>query len=134
MANFIEAKFKYLARFKKFGWIWYPTTQYPVHENLLRVFFSNATLEDTDEHDEDPCRIVVINTSMMGMPILVIQEVVAKTFAMSDNDFSDEHVGFPLSMLISNDNASNLSFHKRFLHFFISHFFRPIGSKHITVR
>ena len=42
--------------------------QYHVHENLLRVFFSNVTLESADEENEDSCHIVVINTSVMGVP------------------------------------------------------------------
>ena len=67
--NFVKTEFKYLVRFEKFGWMSYLTIQYHVHENLLRVFFSNATLEDADEHDEDPCHIVAINTFVMGMPI-----------------------------------------------------------------
>ena len=37
MTDFVKAKFKYLVRFKEFGWMSYLTTQYPVHENLLWV-------------------------------------------------------------------------------------------------
>ena len=66
MADFVEAKFKCLDRFEEFRWMSYLTTQYLVHENLLCVFFSNATL---DNADEDPCRIVAINTFVMGVPI-----------------------------------------------------------------
>ena len=71
MEDFVEAKFKYLAQFEKFGWKPYLTTQYLVHENLLWVFFSKATLKDADEHDEDLCHIVAINTFVMGVPIWV---------------------------------------------------------------
>ena len=66
MADFVKAKFKYLAHFKQFGWMSYLTTQYPVHENLLRVFFSNVTLENADKHDEDLCHIVAIKTFFHG--------------------------------------------------------------------
>ena len=54
------------------------------HKNLLRVFFSNATLENVDEEDENLCRIVAINTFVMGVPIRVTQGVVVKTFNMPD--------------------------------------------------
>ena len=37
MANFFEAKFKYLGTFEEFGWMPYLTVQYPVHENLIHV-------------------------------------------------------------------------------------------------
>ena len=67
MANFVDAKFKYLERFEEFKWMTYLITQHPIHENLLRVFFSNATLESIDEEDEDPCQIVAINTFVMGV-------------------------------------------------------------------
>ena len=52
MVDFVEA------RFEEFGWMSYLTTQYLVDENLLCVFFSNATLENADEKDEDLCHIV----------------------------------------------------------------------------
>ena len=81
----------------------YLTTQYSMHENLLWVFFSNATLEDADQHDEDLCHIVAMNTFVMGVPIRVTQRVVAETVAMPGNSFGDEHIGFPLSMLIPNE-------------------------------
>ena len=76
-----------------------------------------------DEHDEDLCRIVVINIFVIGVPIWVIQGVVAKTFVMLDNGLGDEHAGFPQSMLIPNDNAPDLPLHERLLHLFIFHFF-----------
>ena len=66
MADFVDAKLKYLTHFEEFGWITYLTTQYLVHENLLSVFFSNATLEDIGKEAEDPCQIVAINTFVMG--------------------------------------------------------------------
>ena len=71
MANFVEAKFQYLDRFEEFGWMSYLTTQYPIHANFLCVFFSNDTLEDADEEDEDSCHIVAINTFVMGVPIRI---------------------------------------------------------------
>ena len=52
MANFVEEKFKYLTHLEKFGWMSYLTTQYPVHENLFWVFFSNAALKDVGEEAE----------------------------------------------------------------------------------
>ena len=51
MADFVEAKFKYLMRFEKFKWMPYLTTQYPIHENHIQVFFSNATMKQAGEHD-----------------------------------------------------------------------------------
>ena len=76
----------------------YLTTQYPVQENLRRVFFSMMSICYTDDW-------------------------VAKTFAMPDSGLDDEHASFPLSMLIPNDNALDLPFHERVLYLFISHFF-----------
>ena len=87
------------------------------------VFFSNATLENVDEHKEDPCHIVAINTFVMDVPIRVTQRVVAETFTMWDNGLDDEHAGFPLRMLIPNDNALNLPFHESVLPLLIPHFF-----------
>ena len=52
----------------------------------------------------------------------------------ADKGLSDEHEGFPISIMIPNDNALDLPFHERALHLFISHFFRPTRSKHTTVR
>ena len=72
MVDFVEAKFKYWSRFKEFGWMPYLTTQYPVHKNLLWVFFSNATLESANEHDENLCHIITINTFVMDLPIWVM--------------------------------------------------------------
>ena len=46
---------------------------------------------------------------------------------------SDEHEGFPLSILVPNDNAPDLPLDEKLLHLFISHFFRPIWSKYTTV-
>ena len=45
MADYVELKFQYLVTFERFGWMPYLTTQHLVNENLLRVLFSNATLE-----------------------------------------------------------------------------------------
>ena len=124
---FFEAKFKYLVTFEEFGWILHLTVKYTVHENLIRVFFSNATLEDAGEEDEDPYRIVVINTYVMCITIQVTQENVATLFDIPDKGLSDEHVGYL-------PNAPALPQHDRFVHLFVSHFFWPVGSKHITVR
>ena len=109
MVDFVEDRFKYFERFEKFRS--YLTTQYLVHKNLLRVFFYNATLENVDEEDEDPCRIVVINTFMMGVPIRVTLGVVVETFNMPDKGLDFEHEGFSLSMMILHDNALDLPFH-----------------------
>ena len=65
----------------------YLTTQYLVHENLLRAFFSNATLEQADEDDKDSCKVVAINTFLIGVPIKVTQGVVAQTFDMPVDTF-----------------------------------------------
>ena len=73
MVNFVGAKFKYLANFEEFGWMPHLTIQHPIHENLIRVFFSNSTLEEAGEKDEDLCHIVAINTFVMGVPIQVTQ-------------------------------------------------------------
>ena len=51
MADFFETKFKYLATLEEFGWMSFLTVQYLVHENLIRVFFSNATLVDVGKED-----------------------------------------------------------------------------------
>ena len=107
----------------------YLTTQHPVHENLMRVLFSNATLEKAGEHYEDRCRIMAINTLVIGVPIRVTQAVVATAFDMLDSGRSDAHKGFLVSMLIPHDNAPDLPLHKRLLHFFISHCFRPIARR-----
>ena len=111
----------------------YLTNQYPVHENLIRLFFSNATPEQAGEYDEDPCRIVAINTFVIGVPIRVTQEDVAIAFDMSDSDCNDEHEGFPVSMLIPNDNALDLLLHERLYICSYLIFFRLTGSKHTTV-
>ena len=95
----------------------------PVHENLIRVFFSNAILEEVGEKDEDPCCIVVINTFVMGVLIRVTQSDVVITFNIPNRGRSNEHEGFPLRKLIPNDNAPNLPLYERLLHMFISHFF-----------
>ena len=91
MADFVEAKFAYLARFEEFKWMSYLTTQYTIHENLIRVFFSNAFLEQAGELDEDTCHIVAINTNVIGVPIRVIQEDIAIAFDMPDSSRSDDH-------------------------------------------
>ena len=133
MVDFVEAKFQYLATFEQFEWMPYLITQHLVHENLFMVFFYNATLENAGEEKEDSCRIVAINTFVMGRPIWITQEDVATTFDMPNKGLNDEHTGYPPSMLIPNDNALDLLLHDRLLHLFMSHFFRPIGSKHTTV-
>ena len=71
MDDFVDTKFKYLTYFEEFKWMSYLTTRYPVHENLFRVFFNNAALEDADEEDNDLCRIEAINNLMMGVSIQV---------------------------------------------------------------
>ena len=108
--------------FEAFGWMSYLTTQHPIHENLFWVFFSNATLKEACEEDEDQCRIVAINTFMMGVPIRVTQKDVAAAFDMPDKGLSDEYVGYLSTMLIPNYNALNLPLYERLLHLFISHF------------
>ena len=123
MTDFTKAKFKYLTTFEKFGSMPYLTIQHPVHENLIWVFFSNATLEDAGEKVEDPCRIVAINTFVMGMPIRVYQGDVAIVFKMPEKSLDDDHAIYPPTMLIFNDNALDLQLHDRLLHLFISHFF-----------
>ena len=134
MKDFVEAKFKYLATYEEFGWMPYPTVQYLIHENLIRVFFSNATLDDAGEEDEDPCHIMAINTFVIGVLIWVTQSDVATAFNISDRGHSDEHKGFPPSILMPNDNALNLPLDERLLHLFILYFFQPIGLKHTMVR
>ena len=94
MANFVEASFKCLVTFERFRWIPYLTVQHPFHENLIRVFFSNATLEDVGEEDEDSCCIVAINTFVMGVPIQVTQGDVAMAFDMPNEGLNGEHVSF----------------------------------------
>ena len=83
----------------------YLTTRYPLHENLLKVLFSNATLENMGEEEEDSCRIVAINTFVIGWPIRITQEDVATAFDMPDKGLSDEHTGYLPSMLIPHDNS-----------------------------
>ena len=58
----------------------YLTIQHLVREKLIRVFFSNATLEEPREEDENPCCIMAINTFVMGVLIRVTQEEVSTTF------------------------------------------------------
>ena len=116
MANFVEAKFKYLATFEEFGWMPYLTIQHSACENLIRVFFSNATLEEAGEEDEDPCYIVVNITFVMGVPIWDTQRDVATAFEMLDGLL-------PPTMLILDDNSHDLQLQDRLLHLFISHFF-----------
>ena len=123
LVDFVEAKFKYLATFEEFGWITYLTAQYPVHENLLKVFFANATLKNVGEEDEDPCRIMEINTFVMGWHIRITQYDVAMAFDMPNKGLNDKHSDYPPSMLIPNDNSSDLQQHDRLLHLFVSHFF-----------
>ena len=53
-----------------------------------------------------------------------------KTFDMLNNELYFGHEGFPLNMVIPNDNALDLPFHEKVLYLFISYFFRLIGSKH----
>ena len=52
MADFVEAKFKYLVTFREFEQKPYLTVQHSIHENLVPAFFSKATLENTGEEDE----------------------------------------------------------------------------------
>ena len=71
MVDFEEAKFTYLTQFEDFRWMGYLTTQYLVHENLIRVFFSNAKLETIGENSEDSCWTMATNTYVMGKAIRV---------------------------------------------------------------
>ena len=64
MDDFVDTKFKDLTCFEEFEYL---TTRYPVHENLLRLFYNNATLEDVGEEDADLCRIMAINTFVIGV-------------------------------------------------------------------
>ena len=109
----------------------YLTIQYSMHENLLCMFFSNVVLEDIGEKTEDMCRIVAINSFVMGMPIRVTKNMVVETFDMPDRGLNSKHEGFPHRVMIPHDNAPDLPFQERILHMFIS---RPIGSKHTIVR
>ena len=43
--------------------------RYPVHEDLLRVFFKNAAFEKDDEDSEKHSMKVSINTFMMSILI-----------------------------------------------------------------
>ena len=117
MEDFVEAKFKYLARFEQFRWMSYLTTQYLVHENLLQVFFSNATIKSTNEQDEDLCRIVTINTFMMGVPIGSCKEWWSKlltcqitTLVMSTR-VSLWARGFPMIMLYTSHSTRESYFY-----------------------
>ena len=112
----------------------YLITRYPVHENLLQIFFSNVVLENTSEESENPYRIMAINTFMMGMPIWITQGVVAQVFGLSDDGVNSEHKGYLSNMIVPNDNTPFLLFHERLLHFFITHFFQSIGLKHTIIR
>ena len=76
---------------------------------------------------------MAINTFVMGKPIRITQKDVATAFDMPDEGLSDEHVGYLPSMLILDDNATDLPLHDRLMDLFVSHFFQPIGSKHTTV-
>ena len=134
MADFIEAKFQYLATFELFEWIPYLTTQHPIHKNLFGVLFSNAILKNAGKKEEDSCRIVVINTFVMSMPIRITQKDVATVFDMLDEGLSDEHAGYPPSMLVPNVNALNLPLHDKLLQLFVSHFFRSVRLKYTMVR
>ena len=103
MADFVEAKFKYLATFEEFEWRLYLTVQHPIHKNLVWVFFSNAILENAGEGDDNPCRNVAINTFVMGVSIRVTQDNVATTFGMPNKGLSDKHSSYPSTMLIHKD-------------------------------
>ena len=98
MADFFEAKFKYLVTFEEFRWMPYLTVQYSVYENLIREFFSNATLEDASKKDEDSCRIGEIHTYVIGITIRVTQENVATAFSIPNEGLSDEHASYPTTM------------------------------------
>ena len=66
---------------------------------------------------------MAIDTFVMCVPIWVTQGDIATIFDMPDNDRSDEHERFSMSMLIPNDNASDLWLHDRLPHLFIFHVF-----------
>ena len=125
MADFVEAKFKYLVTFKRFSWMSHLIVQLSVHENLIWVFFSNTRLEEVGEEDEDPCRTGAINTFVMGRPIWVTQWEVVITFEMLDEGLSDEHAYYPSTMLIPNDNAQTSHYMRGFYiclcHTFLTH-------------
>ena len=57
-------------------------------------------MESANEKDADLCRIVAINTFIMGVPIRVTQRVVVETFDMPDSDLTFKHEGLSLNMVI----------------------------------
>ena len=81
------------------------------------MFFSNVTLEDASEKAKDLCWIVAINTFVMGVPIQVTQKVRDKTFDMLDVGCDCKREGFPPRVMIPHDNASDLPFYEKVLHF-----------------
>ena len=67
MDDFVEANFAYISQFIGFGWMAYLNTKYPIYENVLLVFFSNAELEKVDEDNKNLCKAMAINTYVMGV-------------------------------------------------------------------
>ena len=75
-AFFRKCNFSFISTFDAFGWTKFLELNYPMHENLVRAFYSNTICVEVDE--DDISRFVdEITIFVMGRTLVVNQESIS---------------------------------------------------------
>ena len=119
--------YPYLQTFETFGWTKILSLNVPVRENLVRAFFSNASLV-VDDHDN----VIAIRSYLLGRDLMVNRASLASAFGFPNEGAINEGSG-PVALRTLHNKASLLPPVDRLLHLILSHVLRPYGTKHTVL-
>ena len=74
---FCKCNFYFISMFDEFGWFKFLQLNYPVHENLVRAFYSNVICVEVDK-DGNESFVDEITTFVIGRTIVVNQDSIAR--------------------------------------------------------
>ena len=120
---FHKCNFSFISTFDEFGWTKFLELNYLVHENLVKVFYSNAICVEVDDDDDNSHFVDKITTFVIGRILVVTQESIALVLRIPNvGDCNDEQ--FPDTIITVKNQVGDLSFENRIFHIFISHVLR----------
>ena len=80
---FCKFNFSFISTFDEFGWTKFLSLNYPLLENLVRAFYSNAICVEVD-NDGNAMFFNHITTFVMGRTLVVNKESIARVLGIPD--------------------------------------------------
>ncbi|XVE53933.1 hypothetical protein DITRI_Ditri03aG0042200 [Diplodiscus trichospermus] len=137
--------FPYIDTFSNLGWLNYLGLNVAVFENLVRVFYSNAT-RIARIGGENCFHMNMFKIYLMGQEIEVTRKLIANSLDLSDDGIIDDeslHVDdIILAQKVFNDEnlpfaysqVSRLGMYDCLLHLIVTHILAPFGTQYSTIR